>query len=62
MFKKKILPTIIFIILLLGMAIFPYIPMELFNIDYNNFNTTMKAIYMVFCDIGFMAILFLLYK
>lgn len=62
MFKKKILPIIIFIILLLGMAIFPYIPMELFNIDYNSFNTTMKAIYMMFCDIGFMVILFLLYK
>ena len=62
MFMKKILPTFMFIILLLGMAIFPYIPMELFNIDYNNFNVTMKVIYMLFCDIGFMVILFLLYK
>ena len=62
MFKKKILPIIMFMVLLIGMAIFPYIPMELFNIDYNSFNMTMKAIYTVLCDIGFMLILFLLYK
>ena len=62
MFKKKILPFIVFMVLLLGMAIFPYIPMKLFNIDYENFNMMMKAIYMILCDIGFMSILFLLYK
>ena len=62
MFKKKILPFIMFMVLLLGMAIFPYIPMKLFNIDYESFNMMMKAIYMILCDIGFMSILFLLYK
>ena len=62
MFKKKILPSIMFFILLFGMSYFPYIPMELFNIDYDSFNMTMKIIYMLFCDIGFMLILFFLYK
>ena len=62
MFKKKILPIIIFLILLLGMAYFPYIPMELFNINYDNFNMTMKSLYMFFCDIGYILILFILYK
>lgn len=33
MFKKKILPIIIFILLLTGLAYFPYIPLKLFNID-----------------------------
>lgn len=62
MFKKKILPIIIFILLLIGMAYFPYIPMELFNIQYETFSTTMKIIYTLLCDLGYMAILFLLYK
>ena len=62
MFKNKILPIIIFILLLVGMSFFPYIPMELFNIPYDNFNMTMKILYMLFCDIGYMIILFLLYK
>lgn len=62
MFKKKILPIIIFILLLCGMAYFPYLPIELFNIPYDNFNITMKALYMTFCDIGFMIILFILYR
>lgn len=62
MFKKKILPIIMFFILLIGMAYFPYIPMKLFNIKYEEFNMTMKAIYMFFCDIGYILILFLLYK
>lgn len=62
MFKNKILPIIIFILLILGMSLFPYIPLLLFNINYNNFNITMKSIYMTFCDIGYMLIIFLLYK
>lgn len=62
MFKKKILPIIIFILLLFGMAYFPYLPMKLFNIQYDSFNVMMKALYMVFCDIGFMVILFILYR
>lgn len=62
MFKKKILPIITFVLLLVGMAFFPYIPMELFKIPYENFSITMKALYMFFCDIGYMLVLFLLYK
>lgn len=62
MFKKKILPIIMFIVLLFGMAIFPYIPMILFKIPYENFNMTMKILYTFFCDLGFMIIIFLIYK
>lgn len=62
MFKKKIAPILVFIGLLLGMAYFPYIPMKLFNIQYDNFNMTMKMLYMIFCDIGYMLVLFILYK
>ena len=65
MFIKKILPIIIFILLLLGMVLFPYIPMvllKIINVDYNNFNMTLKTLYMLFCDIGYMLILFLIYK
>jgi len=62
MFKKKILPIITFVLLLFGMATFPYIPMKLFNIQYDKFNMTMKAIYMFLCDLGYMGVLFLIYK
>ena len=62
MFKKKILPIIIFILLLMGMAYFPYIPMTLFNIQYDKLSTTMRILYTFFCDVGYMIILFLLYK
>lgn len=62
MFKKRIWPIIMFFLLLGGMAYFPYIPMKLFNIPYDSFNQTMKVLYMFFCDLGYMAILFLIYK
>lgn len=62
MFKKKILPIIIFVLLLFGMVYFPYIPMKLFKINYDSFNMTMKVLYTLFCDIGYMIVLFLLYK
>ena len=62
MIKKKIGTILMFIGLLLGMAFFPYIPMGLFNIPYETFNTTMRAVYMTICDIGYMSILFLIYK
>jgi len=65
MFKKKILPIVIFMLLLIGMAYFPYLPMlflKLFNVDYDGFSMTMKAIYMFLCDIGYMGVLFLIYK
>ena len=62
MFKKKILPIIIFSLLLIGMVYFPYIPMSLFNIQYDKLSTTMRILYTFFCDVGYMVILFLLYK
>lgn len=61
-FKKKILPIMMFFILLLGMVAFPYIPMRLFHIRYDEFNLLMKSIYMFFCDVGYIMILFLIYK
>lgn len=65
MIKKKLIPLGIFMLLLIGLAYFPYIPMallKLINVDYNSFSMTMKAFYMFFCDIGYMLILFLIYK
>lgn len=62
MFKKKIVPILIFVGLLLGMAYFPYIPLELFNIDFDKFNMTMKIIYNFICNVGYMLIIFLIYK
>lgn len=59
---KKITKTIIFIILLLLMAGFPYLPIMLFKLDYNNFTYTTKIIYNFVCDIGFMIIIFFFYK
>ena len=59
---KKIKPLLIFILLLLGMSYFPYIPMKIFNLDYENFTQSMKIIYMVVCDIGFMIIMYMLYR
>ena len=60
--KQRILYVITFILLLLGMMFFSYIPIELFNINYEAFSTTMKLVYMFICDIGYMLILFLIYK
>lgn len=59
---KKIKSLLVFILLLLGMYCFPYIPMELFSLDYQNFSQNMKVIYTVVCDIGFMVIICFLYK
>lgn len=61
--KKNVLKNIfLFLILLFGMAIFPSIPLKIFNIPYDKFSITMKVIYNFFCDIGFIIIVFLIYK
>ena len=60
--RRILIPIGIFILLLLGMAYFDYIPLKLFNIDINKFSQDMKILYMFCCDIGFMIILFFLYK
>lgn len=57
--KKR--PVIIFISLFLGMYLFPYIPLELFNINYYNFSSNMKNIYNFICDICYMLIIFIIY-
>ena len=62
MFKKKMLSFMMFFILVFGMAYFPYLPMGLFKIPYDSFNITMKTIYMFLCDVGYIVILFLIYK
>ncbi len=59
---KKVNPILIFLILLLGMIIFPYIPVELFHFNLNNLSQSMKILYSFVCDIGFMIIIFLCYK
>lgn len=59
---KKIKPLLVFILLLLGMYYFPYIPMEIFSLDYQNFSQNMKIFYMLACDLGFMLIICFLYK
>lgn len=62
MIKKIIQPICIFIILLLGMAYFQYIPLKVFNIDINTFSDSMKILYMFASDVGFMIIIFFIYK
>lgn len=60
--KKRILSIIMFCILLCGMAYFSYLPIEIFNIDYNSFSQGMKILYTFYCDIGFILILFIIYR
>ena len=60
--NEILIPTGIFILLLLGMVYFPYIPLKLFNIDINKFSPSMKILYSFCTDIGYMIILFFLYK
>ena len=62
MFKKKILPIIIFMVLLVWMVVFSALPILIFNIPIDEFSLTMEYIYYFFCDVGFIIILFLLYK
>lgn len=61
MFKKYILPIITFILLLLGMAYFQYIPMTIFNFNIGDLSQSMKIWYSVACDIGYIAIVYTLY-
>lgn len=65
MFKKKGLPVLVFVLLLLGMAYFPYLPillLKFMGVDYNKFNFTMSVLFNLFCNIGYMFVLFLVYK
>ena len=42
---KKLQPILIFLVLLIGMFIFPYLPMELFHFNIDNLPNNMKIIY-----------------
>ncbi len=59
--KTNIIPIIVFIILLLGMALFPYIPAYIFKIDLNTLPDNMKIAYQISCCIGYMIIMYTLY-
>lgn len=63
--KKKMVPLGMFCIVLLGLAYFPYIPilmLRLVGVNYDVFDITTKAFFNFFCDIGYIIILFLIYK
>ena len=59
--NNRIREVLIFIILFLGMALFQYIPLSIFNININNMSDKMKILYQFACDLGFMIIIFLGY-
>ena len=59
---KKYSPVVIFILLLIGMDLFAYIPIELFHIDMTGLSTSAKIIYTFITDIIFMTIVFLIYR
>ena len=59
---RKWLPIIVFILLLVLMAYLPIIPLKLFKIDTNNFSKSMVILYSFICDLGYMIILFFVYK
>ena len=59
---KKLYPIIIFILILVGMDLFTYIPIVLFHIDINSFSIKLRVIYTLCTDIGFMIIIYTLYK
>lgn len=61
MFKKKILPIILFVLLLVGMACFQYIPILIFDLDVENFSKTMTIWYTFCCDVGFILIILAMY-
>ena len=62
MSKKKIIPSIIFIVLLLGMSLFPYLPILIFRINIDNLNNTLKVYYSLACDLGYMLIIYVIYR
>jgi len=61
MFKKKLLPIILFLLLLGGMACFQYIPALIFNINLDEFSQSMLVAYSASCDVGFIIIIIAIY-
>ena len=62
MFRKRILPLLMFVLLLFGLFIFPSIPIALFNIPYDKFDPIIQILYNFFCNVVFIIVLFLVYK
>lgn len=60
--NNKFRAIFIFILLFVGMVIFPYIPIELFHINLDNLSEKMKIMYQLSCDVGYMLIVLMLYK
>lgn len=60
--NNKILPIIVFILLLFGMVVMPYIPLKILKINIDNLSQNVKIWYNFFCDIVFMLVVFALYK
>lgn len=59
---KRLRNAAVFIILLVGMSIFSYIPMTLFKIDLNRLSNEMKIMYEFSCNLGYMIVLYTLYR
>lgn len=59
---KKYRPLLVFILLLIGMDLFAYIPIKVFNIDFSSLSRDIRIIYNFATDIVFMLIVFFLYK
>jgi len=61
LFNNYLARILLFILLILGMAFFSYIPMYLFNFDIANFDTTYKVIYLFLCDISYILVVYFLF-
>lgn len=59
--KKIIFNLTIFFTLLLGMSLFPYIPITIFNIDLSVLPDYGKILYELSCDIAYMLIIYSIY-
>lgn len=62
MIAKRIKFILLFVGILFGWTLFPLIPIAIFNIDLNKMTDLMYVLYTFCCDIGFMIILFIIYK
>lgn len=58
---KKLFNVFVFLSLLILMLVFPYIPMALFQIDLNKLPESMKILYELSCNVGFMIVIYTLY-
>ncbi len=52
---------LLFFILILGMSLFSYLPILVFHLNVDAFSQTLKVLYQLSCDIGFMIIVYFIY-